>query len=236
MKPAPKYLKIAGLVSLLILPAIFLLIFSTARHNFTKLPVYGNKEAVTRQLSGKTVTDTLYHTIPPFSLTSQDNRTITEKDLQGRIYVADFFFTTCGTICPKMTKQMVRLNWKLKDHAFSDVMLVSHTVDPETDTPAVLKKYAASHEADEKRWIFLTGDKQQIYELGVNGYLISASEDVLAPGGFLHSEKFVLVDKKGRIRGFYDGTSTEEVDKLADDIKLLLKEEKIEARDLKEKK
>lgn len=222
MKPAPRYLKIAGLLSLLILPAIFLLIFSTARHNFVKLPFYGEKIP----LQGK---DTLYHTIPAWSFVNQNGKTVTDQDYKGKIYIADFFFTSCGTICPKMTKQMVRLQWKMKDEAYKDVRLLSHTVDPENDTPERLLRYAEKHNANLGRWDFVTGDKRALYEIGVNGYLLSTREDALAEGGFLHSEKFVLVDRKGRIRGFYDGTSTEDVDRAADEVKLLLKEEKVEA-------
>ncbi len=229
MKPAPKYLKIAGLLSLLTLPAIFLLLMTTAKHNFVKLPIYGEKTPITRQENGKTINDTIFHEIPAWSLTNQDGKTVTDKDYRGKIYVADFFFTSCPSICPKMTRQMFRLQWKLKDKAFDDIKLVSHTVDPENDTPERLKRYGDKTEANYDKWTFLTGDKRAIYELGVMGYLVSTREDALAPGGFLHTEKFVLVDRKGHIRGYYDGTSSEEVDRLGDEIKLLLKQEKIEA-------
>ncbi|MES2628095.1 MAG: SCO family protein [Bacteroidota bacterium] len=194
-----------------------------------KLPVFGEKTPVTRTVDGKEITDTLFHTIPAWSFTNQDGKTITDQDYKGKIYVADFFFTSCGSICPKMTRQFLRLQWKLRDDVFDDVLLLSHTVDPETDTPERLKKYGEKNEANFTKWNFVTGDKRAIYELGVNGYLVSTQEDALAPGGFLHSEKFVLVDREGRIRGFYDGTRTEEVDRCADEIKLLLKQEKIDA-------
>ncbi len=229
MKPAPKYLKIAGLLSLLTLPAIFLLLMSTAKHNFVELPKYGEKIPFTKMVDGKQIVDTIYHTIPAWSLTNQDGKIVTDLDYRGKIYVADFFFTSCGSICPKMTRQMFRLQWKLKDRAFDDILLLSHTVDPENDTPERLKKYGDKTEANYSKWTFLTGNKRSIYELGVMGYLLSTREDALAPGGFLHSEKLVLVDRKGHIRGFYDGTSSEDVDRCADEIKLLLKKEKIEA-------
>lgn len=229
MKPAPKYLKIAGLVSLLILPAIFLLLFATAKHRFVKLPIFGEKEAVTKMVGGKETVDTLYHTIPAWSFTNQDGRTVSDKDYRGKIYVANFIFTSCPSICPKMTRQMLRLQWKMKEPAFNEVMLLTHTVDPTTDTPERLKKYGEKNEANFEKWNFVTGDKQAIYELGVLGYLVSTQEDALAPGGFLHSEKFVLVDRLGRIRGFYDGTQTDEVDRCSDEIKLLLKQEKLDA-------
>jgi len=229
MKPASKYLKIAGLLSLLTLPAIFLLLMSTAKHNFVKLPIYGEKIPVSKTVQGKQVTDTIYHQIPAWSLTNQEGKVVTDKDFEGKIYVADFFFASCPSICPKMTRQMYRLQWKLKDAAFDDIKLISHTVDPENDTPERLKRYGEKTDADFNKWTFLTGNKRDIYELGVLGYLVSTREDALAPGGFLHTEKFVLVDRKGHIRGYYDGTNSEDVDRCADEIKLLLKQEKIEA-------
>lgn len=235
MKPAPKYLKIAGLLSLLILPAIFLLFFATAKHQFITLPIYGEKTPVAKTVGGEEVVDTMYHTIPAWSFTNQDGKTITDQDYKGKFYVTDFFFTSCGTICPKMTRQMVRLQWKLRDEAFKDVLLLSHTVDPETDTPERLKKYAEANQADLNKWNFVTGDKRAIYEMGVNSYLLPTQEDALAPGGFLHSEKFVLIDREGRIRGFYDGTKTDEVNRCADEIKVLLKQEKIAAKEKAEK-
>ncbi len=233
MKPAPKYLKIVGLVSLLVLPAIFLLVFSSAKHRFIKLPIFGEKIPVTKMIDGKSVSDTIYHTIPAWSFTNQDGNIITDEDYRGKFYVANFIFTSCPTICPKMTRQMLRLQWKLKDKAFDEVLLLSHTVDPEHDTAERLKRYAEKNEANFDKWNFVTGDKRAIYEIGVKGYLVSTQEDALAPGGFLHSEKLVLVDRQGRIRGFYDGTQSEEVDRCGDEIKVLLKQEKIDADELK---
>ncbi len=229
MEPAPKYLKIAGLVSLLILPAIFLLFFATAKHHFIVLPIFGEKQAITKTVDGKQVTDTLYHTIPAWSFTNQDGKTITDKDYKGKIYVANFIFTSCGTICPRMSSQMAVLHWKLREAAFNDVLFLSHTVDPENDTPERLRKYGEAHKANFEKWNFVTGDKRSIYEQGVFGYLVATREDALAPGGFLHSEKFVLVDRLGRIRGFYDGTKTDDVNRCEEEIKVLLKQEKIDA-------
>ncbi|HEX4886848.1 MAG TPA: SCO family protein [Luteibaculaceae bacterium] len=229
MKPAPRYLKIAGLVSMLTLPAIFLLFFSQAKHNFVVLPIYGEKIPVQKKQGEKMVNDTIYHTIPAWSFLDQDSNLVSDQDYNNQIYIVDFFFTSCPSICPKMTRQMLRLQWKLKDPAFDDVKLLSFTVDPSHDTPSRLKKYAEKNGADFSKWKFFTGDKRAIYELGVNGFLVSTQEDALAPGGFLHSEKFVLVDRKGQIRGFYDGTSTDDVNRCADEIKVLLKLEKIDA-------
>ncbi len=186
------------------------------------LPYFGLRDAVTKTVDGKQVTDTVYHTIPDFAFTNQDGQTITQEDYKGKIYITDFFFTTCPTICPKMTTQLTRVEELTRD--MDNVMILSHTVDPEKDTVEALKEYAERIGANTKRWNFVTGNKEALYTQGVKGYLISAREDVLAPGGFLHSEMFVLVDQQRHIRGFYDGTSTEQVDQLMEDLKVLQQE------------
>ncbi len=227
MKPASKKLKIAGLVSILMLPAIFLILMSSGKHKFNFLPYYGPKTPIAEG-------DTLFHTLPPFALTDQNGSVFTDENLTGKIVVADFFFTTCPTICPVMSNKMRELQFKLtKDPAFNDVHIVSHTVDPETDTPQVLDSYAYRIEADLNNWTFLTGNKDDIYQLATEGYLVSAMEDVEAAGGFLHSEKFVLLDRQHHIRGFYDGTDFDDVNRLFDEIKVLLKEEKVKAAEAK---
>ena len=235
MKPASKLKKFAGLIFILSMPAIFLWVFSSGNHTFETRPYYGPKEVKVRTTKkGERVVDTIYHQIPPFAFTNQNGEIVTNKDYDGKIYIADFFFTRCPTICPKMTAQMVRLQWKLKDSAFDDVKFLSHTIDVRHDSVPVLKRYAEDAGADENRWNFVTGTQESIYEIGEQGYFLSAMEDSLAPGGYLHSDLFVLVDRNRHIRGLYDGTSTEEVDKLVDDIKMLFKEEKINAKKAKE--
>lgn len=166
--------------------------------------------------------DTVYHRIPAFELTRQDGKTITEKDLEGKIYVADFFFTSCQTICPKMTSQLKRVAKKIEGE--NDVLIVSHTVDPETDSVETLKNYAESNGINTNKWWFLTGDEFFIHEHGGQGYLLNVKKDSTAQGGFLHSEMFILVDKALHIRGIYDGTNTAEVDKLMTDIDKLKQE------------
>jgi protein SCO1/2 len=198
-----------------------------ARHRFSFLPYYGPKETVVVTRDGREVIDTVYHAVPPFSFVDQNGKPFTDKDAEGRIIVADFFFTRCGTICPKMTVQMQQLQLKLDDPAFKDVLFLSHTVDPEHDTPEVLRAFARKHQADPARWKFLTGAKPDIYLQGSEGYHVAAREDVMAEGGFLHSELFVLVDKDRHIRGYYDGTTMKGMNDCAADIKMLLKEEKV---------
>jgi protein SCO1 len=187
-----------------------------------RLPVLGQKEARTRLVDGKTVTDSVDHTIPDFRFVSQYGDTVTAKTLDGKIYVADFFFTTCPTICPKMKTQLKRVYDRFKGNA--GVMLLSHTIDPARDSVAVLREFAEGLGVDGRQWLFVTGDKEKIYEIGENSYMVTAEEDASAPGGVVHSGAFILVDTQKRIRGIYDGTTEEGVDKLMTDMEKLLNE------------
>jgi len=204
---------------------LMLAVLASGTHEFKTLPILGPKELILKD----GVADTLYHTIPDFAFTDHRGTRYTSDSIEGKILVVDYFFTRCGTICPKMSREMKRLDWMLDDPKFDDVIFLSHTVDPAYDNPEILADYRKEYEASE-RWVFLTGDKQSLYEMGVKGYLISAQEDALAPGGFLHSEKFVLIDPKRRIRGYYDGTDGDDVRRLEEEIKLLMKEIKDERR------
>ena len=200
-----------------------------ARHHFNFLPYYGPKETSVVERDGKQVIDTSYFKIPSFNFIDRYGRPFSDRDVEGKIVVADFFFTTCTTICPKMSVQMQQLQLKLDDPAYADVVFLSHTVDPEHDTPAVLDAYARKLEADPQRWKFLTGSAPDIYRQGNTGYWLGALEDTLNPERFVHDSRFVLVDKQRHIRGYYEGTSMEGMNALAADIKMLLKEEKIKA-------
>jgi protein SCO1/2 len=182
------------------------------------LPVFGEKSYESK--NGKT--DTTFHTIPDFSFTSQDGKTVTAKDLDGSVYVTDFFFTTCHSICPIMSTQMERVAAKFKGNY--EVKFLSHTVDPEIDTVEQLKAYALRHNADSKQWMFLTGPKKDLYEIARKGYLLNAEEGDGGQDDFIHTQNFALIDKEKRIRGFYDGTDSLEMDQLMKDIDLLLKE------------
>lgn len=224
MKPAGKPLKFIGLAVILFLPIIIFFLLSRGDHYFNNLPHFGIKIPSSIEINGVSEPDTIYHEIPYWSFIDQEGEVVTQKDYDGKIYIASFIFTTCPTICPKMTVQMGLLQIKLDNAAFNEIGYVSYTVDPEHDTPEVLKAYGKEHDADFERWTFLTGEKQKIYKLGVNGYLVSTQEDALAEGGFLHSEKFILVDWDRHIRGFYDGTDVNDVSRLAEDVKILLKE------------
>ncbi len=165
--------------------------------------------------------DTIYHTIGNFSLVNQDSAVVTPATYSGQITISDFFFTTCPTICPKMKAQMLRVYETIKDD--KDVTLVSYTIDPQHDSVAVLNRFAQNLGVKSSHWQFLTGEKDSIYALAET-YLVMADEDPGAPGGFVHSGAFLLVDKERRVRGFYDGTMPDQVDLLINDIDLLRKE------------
>lgn len=159
-----------------------------------------------------------YHTIADFSLTNQNGRQITQADYEDKIYIADFFFTTCPTICPIMTKNMVEIQESIKN---DDVFLLSHSVTPQIDSVAQLKKYALEKGVDDSKWNLVTGDKKQIYELARKSYLAVKTDGDGGPFDMIHTENFILVDKEKRIRGFYDGTNSEEIEKLLSDLEIL---------------
>ncbi len=176
------------------------------------LPVFGEKKVDKKG-------DTLYHSVSPFLFVNQFGENVTEETVKGKIYVADFFFATCESICPKMSSQLVNVQQAfLKDN---DVLILSHTVNPMHDSVAVLKKYGERFGAQKNKWHLLTGNKKEIYDMARFSYLVNALEADGSAEGFLHSELFVLIDSKKRIRGFYDGTDSVTVVKLISDIKLL---------------
>ncbi|TVZ16398.1 SCO family protein [Maribacter sp. MAR_2009_72] len=160
-----------------------------------------------------------YHTISNFSLTNQNGQNITQENYKDKIYIADFFFTTCPTICPIMTKNMALIQQRLGND--NEVLLLSHTVTPEIDSVAQLKNYAIEKGVDDSRWNLVTGDKKQIYELARKSYLAVKTDGDGGPFDMIHTENFILVDKEKRIRGFYDGTNTEDIDQLMTDLDIL---------------
>jgi protein SCO1 len=179
-----------------------------------KLPIFGEREVVG--------IDTVYHTIAPFSFVDQDSSIITNDTFRDKIYVADFFFTTCRTICPIMKTQMLRVYEATSE--MPDVLILSHTIDPEYDTVALLHDFANRLGVESKRWHFVTGVKDTIYKIAQTSYFATAMDDKTEPDGFIHSGAFLLIDKKQRIRGKYDGTKEEDVNRLIVDIKRLRRE------------
>ncbi len=200
-----------GLTAFFMLLGVVFLSYYYAEYkkNPRRLPTYGNPG----------------HKVKPFSFLNQEGKTITEKDLEGKIYVTEYFFTTCQGICPKMNDNMALVYAAFRGQP--DVAFVSHTVDPITDTVEQLKRYSQKFDAEPSQWLFLTGSKKELYTMAIESYLVTAVEDTSASAvlpDFIHSEKFVLIDKEKHIRGIYDGTLKTDVDKLIKDINTLRKE------------
>ncbi len=191
------------------------------------LPILGERQVVERQVNGKTVEDTVYLTIPNFAFVDQDSQQVTNQTFANKIYVTDFFFTTCPSICPKMKTQMLRVYDKFKDNP--NVLLLSHTIDPQHDTVAVLKDFSERLGVSSDKWHFVTGEKDSIYAIAEK-YLVPVKEEKGAEGGFIHGGHFMLIDGERRIRGVYDGTDAAAVDQLLNDIPVLLKEEQHEKK------
>lgn len=206
-----------------VLPGLVILSWS-CNSSDNKLPILGQREAITKTVDGKTITDSVYHTIPDFRFVSQYGDTVTAKDFVNKIYVADFFFTSCPTICPKMKVQLKRVYEKYKNNP--DVALLSHSIDPDHDTVPVLKEFADNLGITGRQWLFVTGDREKIYDIGQNSYMVTAQQDSSAAGGVVHSGAFILIDKDKHIRGLYDGTTEAGVDKLMNDMDRLLAEYK----------
>jgi protein SCO1/2 len=207
------------LVIVIVLSAIILTLFYLALKPKKMLPIY-NPSMVNPELVDSTVQYiSKYHSIANFSFTNQNGKIITQKDYEGKIYVADFFFTTCGSICPKMTTNLVEVQKAFINNP--KVMLLSHTVFPETDSVAVLKEYAKKNGVIDNKWNLVTGDKKQIYAMARKSYLavkLGKPEELY---DMVHTENFVLVDSKRRVRGFYDGTKKEDIERLIEDINFL---------------
>ncbi|SHF68289.1 protein SCO1/2 [Salegentibacter echinorum] len=209
-------------IVLFILSVIIVYFIYTLLKPEERLPIY-QPDMVNAEMVDSTVRYIRkYHTIKDFELLNQNGDTITQEDYKDKIYVADFFFTTCLTICPVMTDHMLKIQEKIKDDP--EVLLLSHTVFPKTDSVPVLKEYAEEKGVIDAKWNLVTGDKKQIYNLARKSYLASKSNGDGGPYDMIHTENFVLVDKEKRIRGFYDGTDAEAIDDLMHDIKVLQKE------------
>ncbi|WP_062057048.1 SCO family protein [Aquimarina longa] len=211
-------------VVLFVLSAIIIsIIYSILKPNRI-LPVY-EPDMVNTELVDTTVQDVRkYHKISDFKLTNQNGEEITQQNYKDKIYVADFFFTTCQTICPIMTGHMKEIQDRLQDD--QEVLLLSHSVTPEIDSVARLKRYAIEKGVDDTKWNLVTGNKKEIYDLARKSYLAAKSDGDGGPYDMVHTENFILVDTKKRIRGFYDGTKPEDIDQLLEDISVLKNENK----------
>lgn len=180
-----------------------------------KLPIFGRPTI--------TGNDTIYPTIKQFSFISQDSTTITKKTFDNKIYVADFIFLSCPSICPVMTTELKKVYDVYKTNP--NIYFISHTIDPQNDTIPRLKKYSEKMGVDSRKWFFVTGTKDSIYSIAEDSYFATAYADETAPGGYVHSGGLLLVDKNKQIRGIYDGTNPMETERLIKEIKILIKEQ-----------
>lgn len=201
-------------LSIITLVTLGILISLGCRNEPTRLPYLGNIE-----VNGK---DTIYHTVPDIALINQDSQAFRISTLGDKVILADFFFTSCPSICPKVQKQMLRLYDRYKDD--DRVMMISHTIDQRNDSVEVLKRYAQNLEVNTAKWTFVTGEKDSIFDLA-DQYFVSVVEDPLAAKGFDHSGRIILVDKNKRVRGFCEGTDPESVTAFFDTVDKLLQEE-----------
>lgn len=212
-------MKLNNLLSIFFI-GIFL---SSCQSTPSKLPIIGEREVVEKQIDGKTIIDTIYPTIPSFKFINQDSAIITDKDFDNKIYVANFFFTHCPSICPTMQRNLLKAYEKYKGD--DRIAFLSHSIDFKYDHPSVLKSYADKLGVDNNQWQFVTGSKAGIYGLS-DKYLVYTKEDASVPGGYDHTGYLVLIDHDKHIRGTYDGTNDEQVKQMLGDIDILLSEYK----------
>jgi protein SCO1/2 len=212
----PKQVLILGL--LLVVPVlVFLMLKGFGKNHYTLRYYFPQVTDEGEALIQKG--DTVFQKVPDFRLISQEGKTVSQRDFNNSVYVANFFFTSCQGICKKMSSQMTRVQDKFRKDP--SVKIISYTVDPDRDSVDALQQYAAMFNADPKKWYFLTGPKQEIYQLAKNGYLLPVQESNNGTIDFVHSEKFILVDRDKYVRGIYDGTSQKDVDRLLTEIEVL---------------
>ncbi|KRB54873.1 MULTISPECIES: SCO family protein [unclassified Flavobacterium] len=209
-------------IVLIVFSVVTISLFYSALKPQKTLPIY-NPADVNPELVDSTIQyKSKYHTIADFSFINQNGDTITQKNYEGKIYVADFFFTTCGSICPKMSTNLADVQKAVLNNP--KVMLLSHTVFPEVDSVSVLKAYAVKYGVVDSKWNLVTGDKKEIYTMARKSYLAVKLGRPDQLYDMVHTENFVLVDQKRRVRGFYDGTKKEDITRLLEDIDFLSKE------------
>ena len=193
--------------------------FFSSKYSSFELPILDQKDFDPALVDSKTQNSNKEHKIPDFEFLDQKGRVFTNKDLDGKIYIADFFFTSCAGICPIMTRNM----FKIQQEFFNDslVKIVSHTVHPEKDSVAVLNEYAKLNNIDSKKWHLVTGDKKELYDIARKGYFAVSRVDENIQDAFIHTENFILVDNYQRIRGVYNGTLPFEIKRLIEDVYFL---------------
>ncbi|HLW39731.1 MAG TPA: SCO family protein [Brumimicrobium sp.] len=196
---------------------------SSENNNLTKvdLPIIGQHDIAYADMDGYKAGDTIFHTVPDWEYLTEDSLLLSSSDVENKIWIADFFFSYCPTICVPMNQELDKITKQLEEHE-EEIAFLSFTIDPKRDTPSELKEYREKFEFDAKNWHFLTGDQQETHDLAFYGFQILANKDNAAPGGFIHSSNFVLVDQNRYIRGVYDGLTEEGREQLLNDVKLLL--------------
>lgn len=207
------------LVCILLVPILIFLFLKGFGNNTYDIPVYFEK-GVDNPFKECPVADSTQHYIPEFAFTNQVGKTVGRAEMEGMVTIVDFFFTSCPSICPKMSAEMERVNDMFRD--YDNVRIMSISIDPTYDTPEILKEYADEHNAKAGKWDFLTGGVQETYDLAKCGFMIPTVDGMGVPDDFVHSDKFMLIDELGRIRGYYSGTSREDVDLLMLETKVLL--------------
>ena len=207
-------------------PFIALLVLSSCTPSKKEhvLPFIGNFDIEYKLVDGVEVADTVYPKVPAFTFTNQNGQNVKSADFKGKVWVAEFFFTSCPTICPSMTRNMLMLQKSTKDLK-KDIQFMSFTINPDFDQPKVLKRYIKHYGVDESNWVFLTGDEEETHVLGIENFKTFAGRDDEEAGGFAHSGAFTLVDKEGYVRGVYLGTDKKQVKQLEEDLRKLLKYE-----------
>ena len=220
-KKYSRFLSIIGVISI-----ITLIMFYKILTPKEFLPIYQPAEVNFKLVDSSLQHIKKFHKISNFNLVNQNGNNISQEFYHNKIYVADFFFTTCPSICPIMTNNMLKVQEKIKNDP--NVLIVSFSVDPKTDSVAQLKKYAKEKGVDDLKWNLLTGDKKQIYDLARKSFFVAEIDKDSDSNDIIHTENFVLVDPEKRIRGFYDGTNLDEIKNLISDLSLL----KVEYQDL----
>ena len=209
------------LKSLIFLAVIVLAYFFHNKYSSFELPILDEKDFDPALVDSESQNLNKEHKIPDFEFFNQEGRVITNKDLDGKIYIADFFFTSCAGICPIMTKNMFKIQQEFINDSL--VKIISHTVHPEKDSVAVLNEYAKQNNIDSQKWHLLTGDKKELYDIARKGYFAVSKVDENIQDAFIHTENFILVDNYQRIRGVYNGTLPYEITRLIEDIYFLKK-------------
>jgi len=217
------YKKVGILIAILIVPTIFILFLREGTNHFEvkNFPDAEGNPGKSKYLLD--LDETSIHYVKPFKFTDQEGKVVTEQVTKDKVTIVDYIFTRCQTICPRMSTQMERVQGAFKGN--KDIVILSHTVDPDHDTAKVLKAYADAHHAVYGQWFFLTGKKEDLYRQASDSYRIVTSKESTGPDAFVHSDKMVLIDKKGRIRGFYSGTDSTKVDTLILETKIILTEQ-----------